>query len=358
MKILDQITISLRNKIGELHNVYIDVVDNSLSEKWLTHLNTTLKSGLHLEKNYHWMGFEDRNLEYICSEINDCISQINCFDWQSRGITPYFIDDKFLPELVITEGEVGYNKPGHKLIHDKTNWLHRYFEDLQGHSRNISSYYKLADPRIKLCIRKLNLLCHELESFVLSERKRQYAPEWVQYNQLFCFLNTPRFKLDPEKDYELFGVNTLHRSLGEVYVGVNKSVSKTHWEVFKDEGDVNINELVTTSLRPQIEASADFDISWSKSSKGHPWHQGEIDKFVVWLKKHGWDPEDPALTIGHPLVAQVNLNKSFKTDVANTVQFLLSKHLDVYKIQTSDESCCYQYCWSDSDFNQRQINLL
>jgi len=358
MKILDQITISLRNKIGELHNVYIDVVDNPLSEKWLTSLNQVLKNNLHLEKNYHWMGFNERNLEYICNEINDCILQINCFDWQSRGITPYYINDSFAPELVVTSGEIGEYKPGYKLVHDKTNWLHRYFEDLQGHSKNISSYYRLADTRIKLCIRKLNLLCHELESFVLSERKRQYAPEWAQYNQLFCFLNAPRFKLDPKKDYDLFGVNTLHRSLGEVYIGVNKAVSKTHWEVFKDEGDTKIDELVTTALHPQIEASADFDISWSQSSRGHPWHQQEVNNFKNWLLTNGLDPNDPNLTIGNPLIAQVNLEKSFKTCDYGLIQHTLSQNLDVYKIVTNVATNYFDYRWDDKNYNETQISLL
>jgi len=34
----------------------------------------------------------------------------------------------------------------------------------------------------------------------------------------------------------LFGVETMNRSLGGVYVGVNKAVGKHHWEVFNDEG--------------------------------------------------------------------------------------------------------------------------
>jgi len=356
MKTLDQIIVTLRSKTGELCPVYINVVDNSLSHKWLTNLNTTLKNGYHLEKNYHWMGFTERNLEYICKEINDCISQINCYEWP--GITPYVINDEFTTDNVVTSGEVGPGKPGYRLIHDKTNWLHRYFEDLQGHSGSISSYYNVASPAIKHCIRRLNLLCHELESFALSERKRLSVPEWAQYNQLFCFLNTPRFKLDPEKDYDLFGVDALHRDLGEVYIGVNKSVSKTHWEVFNDENDADIDDLITTALRPQIEAAADFDISWSKSIKDLPSRHERIDQFKEWLKKHGWDPKDPSLTIGHPLVAQVDLNKSFETKDSETVQNILTRHLDVYRIQTSDQTCEYPYRWSDSDFNKIQISLL
>lgn len=357
MKTLDQIVVTLRSKTGELCPVYINVVDNPLSCKWLYFLNDNLERNLHLEKNYHWMGFTERDADRICLEINECISKINSHadSWQDMGIKPYIIDDHFTPDTVIAGGDVGPDKPGLKIIHERTNWLHRYFEDLQGHSGNIASYYKLADPSVKLSIRKLNLLCHELESYILSERKRHYAPEWVQCNQLFCFLNTPRFKLDPETDFDLFGVHTLYRNLGEVYIGVNKAVSKTHWEVFQDEKDADIDDLITTSLRPQIEACADFDIYWSKSTaKDNP----TIQEFREWLKKHNWDPEDPGLTIGNPLIAQVDLQKSFGTEDSAGVQSILTEYLDVYKIQTSDSNCTYSYHWSDSDYNQRQIKLL
>jgi hypothetical protein len=46
-------------------------------------------------------------------------------------------------------------------------------------------------------------------------------------------------------------------------VGVNKAVSKAHWEVFNDEGR-NVDELTTTSLRNQTEAAGDFDIEWAR----------------------------------------------------------------------------------------------
>jgi hypothetical protein len=70
------------------------------------------------------------------------------------------------------------------------------------------------------------------------------------------------FALDIE-DYELFGIDTLNRQLGGVYVGINKAVSKAHWEVFNDEG-AYVDELVTTSLRNQTEAAGDFDIEWAR----------------------------------------------------------------------------------------------
>ena len=81
MNSIDQITITLRSKTNDVHDVYIDVLDNSLASKWLTALNHLVKDGYHLEKNYHWMGFADRDLPLICNKINASLSAIRLFDW-------------------------------------------------------------------------------------------------------------------------------------------------------------------------------------------------------------------------------------------------------------------------------------
>ena len=139
--------------------------------------------------------------------------------------------------------------------HDHMNNLHRYFEDLQGVSGNMSEYFLQADSTIRWHIRQLNLLCHEFESWALSYRKELEAPDWRRPSQLMCWLRAPRFELE-EEDYELFGIDTIARDLGGVYVGVNKAVGKHHWEVFNDEGrDSRIGELVTSTLRSQTEAA-------------------------------------------------------------------------------------------------------
>jgi hypothetical protein len=194
--------------------------------------------------------------------------------------------------------------------HERMNWLHRYFEDLQGHSGHMSPYWTQADAVTRWHIRQLNLLCHEYESLVLSMRKVMQAPEWRRPSQLMCWLNAPRFSLDSE-DYELFGIDTINRQMGGVYVGVNKAVGKAHWEVFNDEGR-SVNELVTTGLRNQTEAAGDFDIEWARDPGAYHWQIKKLLTFVM-VNNNGFDPEDQSLTIGHPKVAQVNLTKSFGT---------------------------------------------
>ena len=346
-KSLDRIQIVLKNSdSGNLLTVYIDVVDNSLSRKWLTALNTLINDGYHLEKNYCFFGFADgpRNGDYLIEQINSSIAAINSAN------LGYHIDNHYTYATSVDE-RGGVN-------HEQFNRLHRYFEDLQGTSGNISDYYWRANDNIRWHIRQLNLLCHEFESWQLSWRKKQTAPEWQRPSQLMCWLNAPRFVLDAE-DYKLFGIETINRSLGGVYVGVNKAVGKHHWEVFCDEGrDSRIGELTTTTLKSQTEAAGDFDIEWANNPGAFPWQIKMLKDFREWLQANGFDPEDPNLTIGHPQVGQVDLKQSFGTTGYWDIWQMLNTHLDVYQIKTSDAQATYPYHWSDPDYQDQQIQAL
>ena len=342
---LDQIKMTLRGNSSEL-DVYIDVVDNSLSRKWLAALNNLISKDYHLEKNYCFMGFAQgsRNGAYLIEQINATITAINAAD------IGYHINDHFALNAVL-DGD-------RRLRHDRFNRLHRYFEDLQGWSGGISNHYQQANGETRWHIRQLNLLCHELEGLILSQRKDVESPEWKRPSQLMCWLNAPRFALE-ESDYELFGVDTISRKLGGVYVGVNKAVGKHHWEVFNDEGrDSRIAELVTTGLRAQTEASGDFDIEWARDPGQYHWQQEKLKEFRDWLRANGFDPEEKALTIGHPQVAQVDLERSFGTQDYQVIWQKLAQHLDVHKIQTADAEATYEYRWSDPDYAEQQIRKL
>lgn len=346
MKSLDQLVITLRNRHGNMLPVIIDVYDNSLSRKWLKALNLLLKDQYHLEKNYCFLGFanSDRTPEYICNQINASIQAIN-----SSGIG-YTIDDHF-----DVENTVG---PEWRIDHSRMNQLHRYFEDLQGVAGAMSPYYDCADVDTRWHIRQLNLLCHEYESLILSIRKYHTAPEWQRPSQLMCWLQAPRFELDSE-DFELFGIETLNRRLGGVYVGVNKAVGKHHWEVFNDEGkDSRLAELTTTTLKSQTLAAGDFDIEWARDPGAYPWQQQQLIEFRQWLLDNNFDPDDKSLTIGHPKVAQVNILASFGTTDYKKIWEQLANYQDVYKVQTSTAGATYAYCWRDSDYQQQQTRIL
>jgi len=343
---LDRIEIELRGTDGRTQIIYIDVADNSLSRKWLAALNDIINNNLHLEKNYCWLGWTEsaRDIEYLCTQVNRSINAVNSANLDYR------IQDFFSPATVIQK-DLDVN-------HNQMNRLHRYFEDLQGHAGAMSRYYTAADDYTRWHIRQLNLLCHEIESLVLSLRKDVQAPEWKRPSQLMCWLNAPRFELE-ETDYDLFGIDTINRSLGGVYVGVNKAVGKHHWEVFNDEGrDSRIGELVTSSLRSQTEAAGDFDIEWANNPGAFHWQQKKLGEFRSWLLANGFDPNDKSLTIGHPQVGQVDIERSFGTTSYSEIWQQLSTKLDVYKIRTSAAEATYNYKWSDADYAERQIKEL
>jgi hypothetical protein len=173
-----------------------------------------------------------------------------------------------------------------------------------------------------------------------------------------CWLSAPRFVLD-EQDYELFGIETINRSLGGVYVGVNKEVGKHHWEVFNDEGrNSRIDELTTTSLKAQTEAAGDFDIEWANNPGTFPWQIKLLKEFREWLVANGFDPNDQTLTIGHPKIGQVDLVRSFGTEDYKEIWAKLNTHLNVYSIRTNDASAVYDYQWSDPDYMEKQIKCL
>jgi len=358
-KILDKIQINLKNRnTGELYPIYIDVYDTPLSNKWLTHLNQLLQENYHLEKNYCFFGFAngERNGPYIIEQINESIAYIN-----NNQSIDYYIDDYFTMDNSIHPGPVGDNLSGGKIIHEHFNKLHRYFEELQGtagEGGTLSPHFLNSNEEERWHIRQLNLLCHEFESWALSKRKSMYLPEWQRPSQLMCWMNAPRFELT-EEDYEDFGIETLNRSLGGVYVGVNKAVGKHHWEVFQDEYKDygrNKDELTTIAMRTQSQAAGDFDIEWANNPGNYEFMQKELNDFKEWLIHNGFDPEDKSLTIGHPKCAQVDLNKTFGTGDYKVIWNILLNYLDVFSIKTSNSYNEFNYHWSDDNYKQQQID--
>lgn len=352
---------------GEILTVYLDIYDNSLSRKWLASLNQLLRDNYHLEKNYCFFGWADgpRNGQLLVNQINSSIQAINAANLGYNIDDHFTIDNSIIPGELICEdlyppGEMPVELPG-EANRTHFNYLHRYFEDLQGVSGQMSPYYLQADAHTRWHIRQLNLLCHEFESWALSYRKKHVSPEWQRPSQLMCWLNAPRFVLD-ENDYELFGIETINRPLGGIYVGVNKAVGKHHWEVFVDEAgydpDMIIDNLITTTLRSQLEAAGDFDIEWANSPMDFPWQRKHLDNFRTWLINNGFDPEDKSLTIGHPQIGQVDLVRSFGSTDYQIIWNKLAQHLNVYKIRTQDAEAIYEYNWNDPDYINRQIQII
>ena len=361
-----EIEIVLRNpeNLSDTLSYYIDVEDTDFNRRWLDLLKHNLKNKAHLEKNYCWLGWADspRDADYLCRLINDAIFQINCFNslnyWNVAGLKPYKIDDYFSPELIIQSGGVGVNKPGLKLNHEPMNRLHRYFEDLQGETWNISPYYKLADYETKWAIRQLNDLCHELESWVLSNRKKTQAPEWQRPSQITTFLNAPRQDLKDE-DYDLFLKTRYDRDFGGVYLHWAQ-VGKTQFEVFRDEHGQDIDAATCSAINSLKFYSGEFDVEWGRdiNENNHEWHRQEQEKFREWLGRNGFDWNDPKLSLGHIKLGQVNIEKSFGTRDFFDIIKRMSGHLDIYQIKVDDVVGTYDYVWTSDNYKQMQIDFL
>lgn len=338
---------------GGTRTIYVDVFDNSLSKKWVVALEQLVRDQFHLEKNFCFLGFNSvRNGEYLLDQVNRSIQAINL---SNLG---YEIQDYFTLDNCLFPGPVDPDSDGLRIRHDRFNNLHRYFEDLQGQSGRLSPFYIQADPTVRWHIRQLNLLCHEFESWALSYRKAQYQPEWRRPSQLMCWLHAPRFALT-EEDYDLFGIETINRDLGGVYVGVNKAVGKHHWEVFNDEGrDSRIGELTTSTLSSQSEAAGDFDIEWGQNPGKYEFQINTLSEFRQWLINNNFDPDDKSLTIGHPQVGQVDLYRSFETDNYAEIWNILEQHADVHAVRVNGAEAVYNYHWDDADFIQRQVAII
>jgi hypothetical protein len=105
-------------------------------------------------------------------------------------------------------------------------------------------------------------------------------------------------------------------------------------------------------------AAGDFDIEWANNPGTFDWQIQQLAEFRQWLVVNGFDPEDPNLTIGHPQVGQVDLLRSFGTEDYREIWAQLNTHLNVTAVETSDARAEYPYNWSDSDYIDRQIQLL
>lgn len=359
--------------LNDTIEVYFNLENNILIDRWKYELKNLLKQKFHLEKNYCFMGFSEspRNIDYLCEQINIAIDQINKFNqtnqWQQNGLAPYKINDYFTRDTVMFDENLPVGKainddematPGCRLKHDAMNRLHRYFEDLQGEAWGLSQYYKIADFNTKYAIRQLNDLCHELESWVQSYRKSKFEPEWQRPSQIMTWLQSPRKNLQ-DNDYSLFNDNKFDRECGGMYLHWAQ-VGKTHIEVFRDEDGADVDNVICSTINSLKYYTGEFDIEWGQdvTEKLSPWHVEEQTKFYSWLKRNGFDPNDKKLALGFIKLGQCDLNKSFNTTSPQEIWKILANYLDVYKIQIDDIVGIMPYVWSQADYKDLQINKM
>ncbi len=349
----------------------VNLYDNPFVKKWLVLFKEILRKKLVLEKNYCFVGFADtnRNLDYLCNQLNQVVYQIDKFNdlgiWQNANLKPYPIRKKFTKDDFMFSDKLTIGKaingdesltPGLRLKHDTCNLLHRWFEDLQGQAWNLSKYYYLSDNETKYAIRQLNNLCHEIESWVNAYRKSKIEPEWIRPSQITTFLHAPRIKLE-DKDYNYFLENRYDRELGGVYLHWSQ-VGKTLYEVWRDhdqevgEGGINHQELF----------SGEFDIEWGKTiTNKQKFKQEEMVQFKKWLKKNNYDWNNPKLALGYIKLGQVDLLNSFGTTDFVEIYNKLSQNLNIKEIEYNGNENLkteYNYSLSDFDWKQKQITEL
>jgi hypothetical protein len=224
---------------------------------------------------------------------------------------------------------------------------------------NLSDYYYVADYETKYAIRQLNILCHEIETLILSQRKARVIPEWMRPSQITTFLHAERYTLTDEHK-QGFLTNGYDRKFGHVYMHWAQ-IGKTLIEVFRDEDAPELTDTVCEAINSLEYYSGEFDIEWAKDvtrANNYPWVVKFETEFTDWLTKNGLDPQDPDLSLGYLPIGQVDLLASFGTEDMFEIWDKLSNHLDIYSIEIDGVKQIFDYCWSDADYKQQQIEMM
>jgi hypothetical protein len=150
-------------------------------------------------------------------------------------------------------------------------------------------------------------------------------------------------------------------------------IGKTLYEVFRDESapaldvgldptDISLDSGTTCEAITALKFySGEFDIEWSRdviSGGSAPWHDDEQFRFKKWLLENNIDPTNTQLSLGYLKIGQVDLISSFGTVNADDIWQQLGPHLDIYSIEVDGVIGTFDYAWSDTDHESRQIENL
>lgn len=337
------IRIVLSNETGDDIDYTITPNDTQLAHDWQVALKDNIRANLRLEKNFCFLGFPNgvRSIRVICVELNQHIDVVNSSNIGYR-IPEHFCKDSVMYDLE----KFNFDSDTNYFKHDILNQLHNHFEVLQGTVEHVSDYYINANDKVKNSIKHLNYLCHELENQILAKIKSVRNPEWVRPSQITQFDNAPRLHLTDEHR-QGFAVNGYDRVFGGVYTHWCQ-IGKTYFEVFRDEGAPKLTDAVCDAITDLQYYSGEFDIEWGRDvvrNGENKWHNSQIDRYYEWLEENNKDITDPKLSLGYLPIGQVDLMSSFGSTDPETIWKVLSKYLNISKIEIDGVTAHYDYGW-------------
>ena len=373
------VKVTLRNPLNkdDYLDYYIVPNDTPLAQAWRDALKHLLQNKNLLEKNFCFLGFPKtaRTIGYLCDELNQAVELINRFDFTLHGLDNYIIEEWFHPNTVrfpdtypiesrvrsdsIETHLASREDVGLMAKHTTLNQLHNHFERLQGTVNSLSPYYRVADHKTKYAIRQLNTICHELENLILGQRKERVNPFWIRPSQITTFLHATRYPIKDEYR-QGFLSNGYDRRFGQVYMHWAQ-IGKTLFEVFRDEKAPKLTATICEAITHLEYYSGEFDIEWGRDiahNMNYEWYDREQAEFRKWLVANGLDPLDPKLSLGYLPIGQVDILRSFGTDDISAIHDMLNNHLDILSIEVDGISGVFDYCWSDNNYKQQQINMM
>jgi hypothetical protein len=177
-------------------------------------------------------------------------------------------------------------------------------------------------------------------------------------SQITTFLNAPRYDLN-EQHRQGFLTNGYDRQFGHVYMHWAQ-IGKTLYEVYRDENAPRLDDTVCSSITHLKYYSGEFDIEWGRSvvAGENEWYDRDMTNFKQWLLDNDIDPNDLNNSLGYLPLGHVDLAASFGTEDPEQAWKILSQHLDIYSISVNGVTGVYDYCWSDPNHYQQQIDKM
>lgn len=321
-----QVELVLRNQREpeNLLRIFIEPAAISLGARWVAALERTLARPHLLEKDFSFLGFlgTQRDKSFLCARMNRVLGEVSAYRGEGAWREGYGIAERCDPAT---------------LDFSLLNRLHRHFENLMGQVWNVSPYYLAATPAIRLRIREINFLVHELESFERSAVTKAGINRVYPHSEVtFLTDGDERTPLEDE-DYERFSIA---HEFGMVHLNYCQ-IGKSHYDAWRDK-DEDISGENINGLRY---CSGNFTVRWGMSSNPDYQRKNRIQPFFDWLKAKGIEPVRESYFVdsrgvkhglGFLTVGRIPLSQ-FGSRSVPEVQDLVERHNDLVGIRLHHE---------------------